>query len=44
MRLNTLEKLKCDYKIEKYLKYVKAMSIKEAIHKKSREVRKKSKR
>lgn len=35
MRLNTLEKLKCDYKIEKYLKYVKkAMSIKEAIHKK----------
>ena len=45
MRLNTLEKLKCDYKIEKYLKYVKKQCPSKKLSiKKSREVRKKSKR
>ena len=45
MRLNTLEKLKSDYKIEKYLKYVKKQCPSKKLSiKKSREVRKKSKK
>lgn len=45
MRLNTLDKLKSDFKIEKYLKYVKKQCpTKKLSIKKSREVRKNAKR